>query len=174
MGKNLIETVMGAVVLTVAFGFLAFAYQSSGMKRVDGYQISAKFDSVAGLSTGGDVRIGGIKVGVISDLKLDPNTYQAVVSMQIKRDTKIPADSTASVVGDGLLGSKYVSIEAGGEEQMLADNGAIGFTQSSISLESLIGKFMFSGGGVDKKGDKEAPPANGATPAPSAQDASPK
>lgn len=159
MGKNLIETVIGAVVILVAVGFLAFAYQSSSMKPVDGYTVLAKFDSASGLSTGSDVRIGGIKVGVVSEMTLDPQTYQAVIAMDIKEATKIPADSTASIVGDGLLGSKYVSIEPGGDEKTLADEDTLSFTQSSVNLETLIGKFMFSGGGVDKEQKEDMRPS---------------
>lgn len=149
MGRNLIETVMGAVVLLVAGGFLAFAYNSSNLKPVEGYTVKAKFEGAGGVSTGSDVRIGGIKIGVVKDMQLDTQTYQAIVVMQIKESVKIPTDSTASIIGDGLLGGKYVSIEPGGEEKMLAEGGEIKFTQSSVSLETLIGKFVFSGGGVE-------------------------
>lgn len=150
MHKNVIETVMGAVVLAVAGGFLAFAYQSSSMSTVDGYTLHAKFKSVSGISTGSDVRIGGIKVGVVSDMKLDPQTYQAVLDLHINNTTKLPDDSSASILGDGLLGGKFLALEPGGSETMFADGGTISFTQPAVNLESLIGKFMFSGGGVDK------------------------
>lgn len=165
MGRNLIETVMGAVVLLVAAGFLMFAYQSSNLKTVVGYSVKAKFESVAGLALGSDVRVGGIKVGVVSAMDLDPKTYQAVVTMQVSKDTKFPVDSTASVVSDGLLGSKYIKIDVGGEDEMLAENGVIQFTQSSVNLEELIGKMVFSGGGVDKKGgDAKKPESQAAVP----------
>lgn len=157
MGRNIIETVMGAVVLVVAFGFLAFAYQNSGVKKVEGYAVSAKFNNITGLSLGSDVRVGGIKVGVVSDMSLDEN-YQAVTTMQLKSDVKIPLDSTAAVVGDGLLGSKFVAIEPGGDDVMLKAGDNINFVQDSVSLEQLIGKFMFSGGGVDGEAKAEAKP----------------
>jgi phospholipid/cholesterol/gamma-HCH transport system substrate-binding protein len=168
MGRNLIETVMGAVVLMVAAGFLIFAYQSSSMKPVVGYTVNAKFDTVAGLALGSDVRVGGIKVGVVSDLQLDPKTYQAVVTLQVSEKTQIPSDSTAAVVGDGLLGSKYIKIEAGGDDAMLKEGGTIEFTQSSVNLEDLIGKMVFSGGGVDKSkagGDEKSQAASPNAPA---------
>ena len=173
MGRNIIETVIGALVLIVAGGFLAFAYQSSGVKKVDGYEIQAKFNNVTGLVLGSDVRVGGIKVGVVSAMALDDN-FQAVTKFQIKADTKIPADSTAAVVGDGLLGSKFVAIEPGGDDKMLTQGGEIKFVQDAVSLEQLIGKFMFSGGGVEGETKQEetkepqvenAPaPANNETP----------
>ncbi len=160
MKHNVLETVLGAVVLSVAGGFLAFAYQSSHIGHVEGYNVTAKFKSVDGLSPGSDVRLGGIKVGVIDSLHLDPKTYQAVAVLQLKQDVQLPTDSTAAVSSDGLLGGKYVGLEPGAEDAMIAPNGEIQFTQSSVSIESLIGKFMH--GSAEGEGDKPghaAPPA---------------
>ena len=165
MSRNVIETVMGAVVLVVAAGVVALAYNSSSKRPMEGYTINAPFESATGLSSGSDVRVGGIKVGVVSDMKLDPKTYQAIVSMQIGSETKLPKDSSAAIVSDGLLGSKFVAIEPGGDEQFLAEGGKIHFTQPSVSLETLIGKFMFSGGGVDDdKGKPQAAASPDASP----------
>jgi phospholipid/cholesterol/gamma-HCH transport system substrate-binding protein len=164
MGKNLFETLMGALVLAVAIGFMSFAYQSSNLKTVEGYPLKAKFDTVAGIGLGSDIRIGGIKVGVVSDMILDQKSYKAVITFQIKNGTKIPADSSAAVVSDGLLGSKYVKIEPGADDKMLAANESITFTQSAVNLEELIGKMVFSGGGVDKNGGKTPPASAPGTP----------
>jgi len=179
MGKSIFETIMGALVLIVATGFMIFAYQSSSLKPVEGYSVKAKFETVAGVGLGCDVRIGGIKVGVVSDLTLDPETYKALVTLQIKSGVKIPTDSIASVVSDGLLGSKYVKIEPGADDKMLAEGQTIAYTQSSVNLEELIGKMVFSGGGVDKGGKKQgsdktaasetAPAPASAAPAPAKQ-----
>ena len=141
---------MGAVVLIVAGLFFVFAYKGSGMQIESGYIVKADFANASGIALGSDVRIGGIKVGTISDLTLDANSYEAVVSMQIRSATKLPKDSSAAVVSSGLLGEKYIQITPGGDEEMLADGGKIEFTQSAVNLEEMIGKFMFSGGGVDK------------------------
>ncbi len=158
MQKNILETLMGAIVLIVAGTFLAIAYQSSQMRvSNDGYHVDAHFSNASGIALGSDIRIGGIKVGVVSNLSLDPKTYDAVVSMQIRKDAAVPADSSASIVSSGLLGEKYIQLTPGGDDKMLADGGKIEFTQSAINLEEMIGKFMFSGGGVDdkNKGDKQ-------------------
>lgn len=157
MGNKMFETVMGALVLAVAAAFMMFAYQSSNLKTVDGYQLKAKFTTVAGIGLGTDVRVGGIKVGVVSNLDLDPNTYQAIITMQIKDAVKVPTDSSAAVVSDGLLGSKYVKIEPGADDKMLAADAFIPRTQSAVNLEELIGKMAF--GGVDSKSGagKDAP-----------------
>jgi phospholipid/cholesterol/gamma-HCH transport system substrate-binding protein len=161
MQKNVLETLMGAIVLIVAAAFLVFAYRGSEVHVGEGYIVTAKFSNATGISLGSDVRVGGIKVGVVSALDLDSKTYDAVVSMQIGKDTRLPKDSSAAIVSAGLLGDKYIQISPGGDDAMLADGGHIDFTQSSVNLEEMIGKFMFSGGGVDKDGKK---PADTATP----------
>lgn len=163
--KNLLETLMGAIVLIVAGAFLVFAYEGSQLHVEEGYVVSAKFSNATGIALGSDVRVGGIKVGVVSELGLDPQTYEAVVKMQIRRDTKMPSDSSAAISSSGLLGEKFIQLTPGADENMLVEGGRIQFTQSSVSLEELIGKFMFSGGGVDKNGARADPqPAAGAAP----------
>lgn len=154
MQKNLLETLMGAVVLVIATVFFVFAYKGSQVNvGGDSYKISGKFSDASGIGVGSDIRVGGIKVGIVSDMTLDPQSYEAIVTMQINKKTSLPKDSSASVVSSGLLGEKFVQITPGGDDTMLLDGGKIEFTQSAVNLEQLIGKFMFSGGGVDK--DKE-------------------
>jgi phospholipid/cholesterol/gamma-HCH transport system substrate-binding protein len=168
MQSNLFEAVIGFVVLAVAAGFLFVAYQSSGMNPQAGYSVEALFENAEGLSVGSDVRIGGIKVGVVNGLSLDVKTYQAKVSLNLYSDVEIPADSSAAIVSEGLLGGKYVALSPGGDEQLLAEGDKIEFTQSSVNLESLLGKWVFSGGGVEKDtatGSEGAnPPAAADTP----------
>lgn len=161
MKKNVLETLMGAVVLLVAVAFLIFAYEGSQLKVEEGYSVTGKFTNATGIALGSDVRIGGIKVGVVSALDLDPDTYEAIVKMQVRQSTRLPKDSSASIASSGLLGEKFVALTPGSDEKMLGEGGRIQFTQSSISLEELIGKFMFSGGGVDKGGDGKAAGGNG-------------
>jgi len=168
MQKNIVETITGAVILLIAGVFLAFAYKGSGMRMEDGYSVHANFSNASGIALGSDVRIGGIKVGTVSNLTLDPNSYEAVISMQVRSATQIPKDSSASVVSSGLLGEKYIQITPGGEEKMLADGDKISFTQSAVNLEEMIGKFMFSGGGVDKNKSAPAPSTASSAPAPAA------
>jgi phospholipid/cholesterol/gamma-HCH transport system substrate-binding protein len=151
MQKNIVETLMGGLVLLVALVFLVFAYNKSDVSVGESYSVTAKFDNAAGVALGSDVRVGGIKVGVVSDLGLDPESYQALVTMQIRKNTKLPKDSSAAITGDGLLGGKYLQVVPGGDEAMLKDGGTIDYTQSAVNLEELIGKFVFSGGGADKK-----------------------
>jgi phospholipid/cholesterol/gamma-HCH transport system substrate-binding protein len=152
MQKNIVETIMGAIVLVVAAAFFIFAYNKSDVSMEDGYTLSAKFDNASGVTLGSDVRVGGVKVGVVSDLGLDSKSFQAVVTMQIRNSVKLPKDSSATITGDGLLGGKYMQIIPGGDDAVLASGGVIEYTQSSVNLEELIGKFVFSGG-AGKKDD---------------------
>lgn len=157
MQKNVLETIMGAIVLLVAGVFLMFAYKGSEVHVEEGYSVKANFSNISGINLGSDVRIGGIKIGTVTDLSLDPDTYDAVATLNLKNGTNIPKDSSASIVSSGLLGDKYIQITPGGDDAMLKDGGKLEFTQSSVNLEELIGKFMFSGGGVDKKSEDKNP-----------------
>lgn len=159
MARNIIETIMGAVVLVVAGSFLVFAYQQSAIKDVNGYTIFATFSDVSGISAGSDVRIGGMKVGVVEAMELDVKTYQANIQLQIRDDVRLPKDSSAAVVSSGLLGDKYIKVEPGGAEKEMAENDTIRFTQSSVSFEELIGKFVFSDGGVGQVANPMNPPS---------------
>lgn len=156
MNRSLIETVMGAVVLLVAALFVMFVYEKRTVATGDGYDVVAAFDNVAGIAAGSDVRIGGIKVGTITSMALDEETYRAQVNMRLKPNVKLPDDSSASIVSEGLLGGKYVQLVPGADDRMLEQGGEIRYTQSSVNLEEMIGKFMFSGGGVDGAEDAAA------------------
>lgn len=156
MANNAIETVMGAVVLVVAGGFLYFAYDNSNVKRIDGYSVRADFANINGINVGSGVLIGGIKVGVVEKLELDPKSFNAVAVMRVKNDVALPKDTSASVQSAGLLGDKFIGLQPGGDERNLSDGDTIHFTESSVSIEELIGKFVFSGGGADTDTEAEA------------------
>ena len=113
------------------------------VRTVDGYKVSAAFFKVGGLTSGSDVRINGIKVGTVSDLNLDAGTFDAVVSMSIRSDVKIPADSVAAIGSAGIVGSKFVSIQPGGAKDFVADGGKIARTKDFKSLEDQVGEIIF-------------------------------
>ena len=144
MSKSLVETLLGALVVAVAIGFIIYAYTRSNVETVSGYTVSARFTRVDGLTDGSDVRLGGIKIGSVVDQTLDPKTFQAIVTVSIDPRYTLPIDSSAAVVSDGLLGGKYIAVEPGGEEDMIEPNGEIKFTQSSVNIEELMGRFMFT------------------------------
>jgi phospholipid/cholesterol/gamma-HCH transport system substrate-binding protein len=143
MTRNILETLLGAVVLIVAIGFLGFAYSSSQINQQDGYQLLARFDRVDGLEPGSDVRVSGIRVGTVLGQTLDPATYRAEVRFSVRDGVELPADSSAAVVSDGLLGGKYLRIVPGGDIDMLGPGDEVTLTQSAISLEDLIGHMVF-------------------------------
>lgn len=156
MKKNLIETLVGAFVLLVAVMFINTAINSSGVSKKSGYEITAQFDRIDGVGVGSDVRIGGIKIGTISAQNLDSKTYRASLSLSINDEIKLPTDTSAEIASESLLGGKYVSLIPGAMDEYLQAGDEIEFTQSSINIEQLIGKFAF-GGAEDKK--EEAPAA---------------
>ena len=146
MQRNMLEVVMGAVVLLAAAGFIALAYEAADMKGDGGYQIIAEFGSTGGLSVGDDVRISGIKVGQIIAQELDPVTYVAKVSMSIDPTVKIPSDSSARITSASLLGGNYLELLPGGADKVLETGAIIYDTRDPVSLTDLLGKAVFSSG----------------------------
>jgi phospholipid/cholesterol/gamma-HCH transport system substrate-binding protein len=144
MHRNTLETVMGAIVLLAAAGFVMLAYEAADVKGNGGYEIAAEFGSTGGLSVGDDVRISGIKVGQITAQQLDPITYVAKVSMAIEPTIKIPSDSSARITAASLLGGNYLELMPGAATEMLAAGAVIYDTRDPISLSDLLGKAVFS------------------------------
>lgn len=169
MSRSLIETVMGAVVLLVAVIFVYFVYDKRTVSAGDGYDVSASFDNITGIAAGSDVRVGGIKIGTVTSLLLNNQTYRPQAILRLKPDVKLPDDSSAAIVSESLLGGKFIQIQPGADDKMLGEGGEIRFTQSAVNLEEMIGKFMFSGGGVDG-GDKAADKPKDAAAAPAEDD----
>src|SRR5579859_4820470 len=175
MQRNAIEPILGALVLVAAFAFLVFAYNKAGQRSFSGYPLTARFSSIDGLETGGDVRIGGVKIGQVTKIDIDPESYLAMVKFSVDPQIKLPVDSVASISTEGLLGGKYVGLEPGVSDNMLKPGGLITHTEASVSLEGLIGKFMYSGGDSKSGGGANggapagggAPASAGNTPAPS-------
>lgn len=144
MKRSVIETVLGAVVLLVAGFFLAFSYDTANVGSVDGYRVSADFSGIGGLKAGDDVQISGVKVGSVTEVELDPETYLARVHLSIDSGVKLPLDTAALISSESLLGGRYLALEPGGEEDMLEAGDVIEFTQAPQNLEQLLGQFIFS------------------------------
>jgi phospholipid/cholesterol/gamma-HCH transport system substrate-binding protein len=156
--RNLSELLAGAVVLVVAVGFVAYAVANTGRMTLSGYRLHAHFDSIDGLGVGSDVRIAGIKVGSITGARIDPQSYRAAVDFTVQTSIRLPKDSAAVVSSDGLIGSKYLGLTPGGDEQMLADGAEVTITQSSINVEQLLGKYIFGGGSLGSGGANQGAP----------------
>jgi phospholipid/cholesterol/gamma-HCH transport system substrate-binding protein len=156
MSRSLVETLLGAVVLLVALVFLVYAYTTSDVADPGGYRLFASFSSITGIQPGSDVQISGIKVGEVVQTRLNEQTYEAVVELSVESGVELPTDSSARIVSEGLLGSRYVELQPGAEMEMLEPGGEITFTQSAINLEDLIGRFVFSGEGEGQGGGSGA------------------
>ena len=145
MKQGIIETLVGLFVLIVAFSFLGFAYNISDFSKTNnGYTITANFQNIDGIAKGADVKLAGIKIGSVGSLSLEDNTYYAILSLSINEGVNIPKDSSAIVSTSGLLGGKYIRINPSASDDNFADGGKIKFTQSSLNIEDLIGKLMYS------------------------------
>jgi len=152
MGRNAVETMMGAVVLVVAAVFLFFAYTTSQVQAGGGYTLTAQFDHIDGVRDGTDVRLNGVKVGSVLSQTLDPKTFVPTVRVSIERDIKLPTDTVLTVVSGGLLGDKYLSLTPGVEDTTIPPGGQFSHTQSAMSLEDLIGQLVFSAAKKDSGG----------------------
>ncbi|MBS0518845.1 MAG: outer membrane lipid asymmetry maintenance protein MlaD [Proteobacteria bacterium] len=147
MGRNIVETIVGAIVLVVAGVFVFYAFAKSDRATSSGYELVARFGRIDGLKRGADVTLSGVKVGTVTGIDLDGKTYQAVVHMAVSPSVELPDDTNAKVVSESLLGGMVVVLEPGADKKMLTPGSEIANTQDAISLTELIAKFMFGGTG---------------------------
>ena len=108
------------------------------------YSVTARFDNIGGLKPRAPVKSAGVVVGRVAAINFDDKTYQATVTLNIEDTFHFPKDSSAKILTSGLLGEQYIGIEAGGDEQHLAQGSKITQTQSAIVLESLISQFLYN------------------------------
>lgn len=156
MRGNTFEILTGFAVVVLSGALLLYGYMGTRGKNMDGYELRVKFERADGLHEGSDVKIGGIKVGQVARLELDPENYSAVAVLSIDPKVKLPTDTSAAIISENLLGGKYLCVTPGGDEEMLKSGDQIETAQSSVILEDLIGRFIFS----DKDKDDKKEPAN--------------
>ena len=143
MKENVLEILVGSVVLILAFVFVIFSLSNTGFQQ-KGKFINAEFGNVAGLKVGDDVLIAGIKVGEVSSNTLDNKSYLAVVKLNLQNNIFIPEDSVAKISSASLLGGQYVEIIPGASDEMLKDDETIYDTRDPVSLTDLLGQAVFS------------------------------
>ena len=154
--ENLGEALVGLVVILLAAWFVAFAWnRTGGGARTGGAQIVALFPNASGVNAGTDVRVAGLKVGSVTGLALDPQSYQVKVSIAFQPAVKLPADSTAAITSEGLLGATFIAFTPGGSPTPLKSGDIVTDTQGSLDLMSLIGQF------INKPASDTAKPAAG-------------
>jgi phospholipid/cholesterol/gamma-HCH transport system substrate-binding protein len=115
------------------------------------YRLQAEFDNIGGLKVRAPVKSAGVVVGRVSDIKFDPETYRAVVGMQVDNRYKFPRDTILTINTSGILGEQYIGFEVGGDPEMLKDGATVKKTQSAVVLEKLISQFMFNKAQEEKK-----------------------
>ncbi|MDJ0994537.1 MAG: outer membrane lipid asymmetry maintenance protein MlaD [Dinoroseobacter sp.] len=146
MSNTSTEVVTGAAVLAIAVGFLVFVSNSTGLSRAGGgYDLVASFRSADGISIGTDVRLAGVKVGTVTSLALNPETYRADTTITVSGSVEIPDDSAIAISSEGLLGGNFVEILPGGSPFVMETGGEFLDTQGSVSLISLLMAFVSSG-----------------------------
>ncbi len=145
MSRNIVETVIGAIVLCVAIAFGVYAFTATEATAPKGYDILARFSRVDGLKRGADVTMAGIKVGTVTGMELDKD-YYAVVRMSIRNDVKLTTDTFAKISSESLLGGTSVSLEIGGSEQVLAPGSTITKTQGAVPFTELLSLLVQPGG----------------------------
>ncbi len=146
----------------VALGIAAVAYLTIklGTGSLIGsptYLIEARFTNAGGLHSGSSVLVAGVTVGRVEGVRMDPADYSAIATLRVQSAVRLPTDSMASIKTSGLIGDKYIALSAGADETYLEPGNRITMTESSVDLESLIGKMAF--GSVDKDADKKPAPA---------------
>ncbi|MFZ3006524.1 MAG: outer membrane lipid asymmetry maintenance protein MlaD [Phenylobacterium sp.] len=137
------ETIMGVLVLGLAAAFLVYGlWTGGGGLSPRGYEVTAKFGEVGSLTPGAAVTVAGVKIGAVSKVTLEPDTYLAKVGLAIDPEVRLPADSTAKITSDSLLGGVHVAIGAGGAPEDLKPGGEIENTQGAVDLFGLIGQVV--------------------------------
>lgn len=148
MHSRTVEIWVGLFIAAGMAALFMLAMQVSNLTVVsndEGYVVTARFENISGLKVRAPVTMAGVRVGRVTDVGFDPQTFEAIVSMRIDREfNQLPADTSASIFTAGLLGEQYVGLEAGGEMEYLENGSEIVLTQSALILEQLIGQFLFS------------------------------
>ncbi len=148
MSSKSVEIGVGVFVALGLAALLMLAMKVSNLSAVTGdhgYEIKARFDNIGSLKVRAPVTMAGVRIGRVSGITFDDETYEAVVTLSIKEEyDRLPEDTAASIFTAGLLGEQYVGLDAGGAERFLEDQDEIRLTQSAVVLEQLIGQFLYN------------------------------
>ena len=163
-----LEFAVGAFLLLALASLLVLAIASTNNKwgfGVSRYPLKARFSTIGQLRVAAPVKIGGVVVGQVSEIGLDPQKFDSVVTLSIDdRYKDLPADTSAGIFTSGLLGESYVGLVPGGDVEILKPGDEIALTQSAVDLMQLVGKYMFAGGGDKPAGDAPASAATSPSP----------
>ena len=147
MTSRKIEILVGLFVAAAVAAFFMLAMSVSNMSsygNADSYQLKAHFDNIGGLKVRSPVAAGGVRIGRVTEIQYNSESYEAVVSMSIEQQyNRFPVDTAASILTSGLLGEQFVGFEPGAEEEFLKNGDSIDLTQSALVLEQIIGQFLY-------------------------------
>ena len=147
MGRKGVETLVGLFVLLGVLAILFLALRAANLGNVvagDTYVVSARFDNIGGLNVRAPVKSAGVRVGRVTGIVLDTNTYQGRVTMELEEGVQFPEDTSAKILTSGLLGDQFIGLVPGGSDKNLQPGGEIKLTQSAVLLENLIGQFLYN------------------------------
>ena len=148
MKQGILEFWVGLFVLLGALALGVLAFRVAGGSQLAGgaatYTVYADFDDIGSLKVQAPIKSAGVLVGRVSDIQLDPQTFQAKVSMQIEQKYAYSVDANAAILTSGLLGEQYIGLTQGGEEEKLKNGDTLSMTTSALVLENLINKFVSS------------------------------
>lgn len=166
MQSRAIELLVGLFVCLGIAAIFILTMRVSDVSSIGGspgYALKADFYNIGSLDTGAPVRMAGIRIGRVTNIHLDPQTYEAVVVMHVKQDYKLPKGSSAAILTSGLLGNQYVGVTPGGSLDYMQDGDRFEVTQGAIILEKLISQFMYNmaGGGGDSGDDSDSKSSGG-------------
>ena len=144
MKKLNIQLATGIFVMIGIAAFTYLAVNIGGVRFTEqpGYTLHARFSNISGLQAGAIIEAAGVRIGTVSAIEFDPATYEAIVSLRVNQE-----DAIASIRTQGIIGEKFVKISPGGFEELLTDGAEIYETESAVSLEELVSKYIFSGEG---------------------------
>jgi phospholipid/cholesterol/gamma-HCH transport system substrate-binding protein len=158
------DLLVGVFVLSglAALGYLSIQLGGATYSGPGGLTLYASFDEVGGLAPRSPVVIGGVKVGQVKSISLSPSgDFRARVTMDVDETLKLPDDTAASILTQGVLGSQYVGLEPGGSDTILENGGELAYTQSAVVIERLIGKVIQSLGNSSDSSGSESPGSDG-------------
>lgn len=146
MQKLNIELLTGMFVMIGIAAFTYIAVSIGGVRFTEqpGYTLTARFTSISGMQAGAIVEAAGVRVGTVSDVEFDPDSYEAIVSLRINQGVPVQEDAIAAIRTQGIIGEKFIKIIPGGFEELLTDGMEIYETESAVNLEELVSKYMFS------------------------------
>lgn len=153
MKNNTFETLIGGIVILVAslFLFLASKIINSNRGVSNSYELYADFNNIDGINIGSDVKIAGVKIGIVKNIIMDPSTYKANIVMSLPSNINIPVDSIFKISTSGLIGGKFINIKIGADEEYYVDKDIVEFTESTMDLEDLISRFIFNSESKNEK-----------------------